>query len=57
MNDNAVVEIEFVNKREETVIAKCWEPTSRTARVEWYEVKQTIKIPTRELFTDRGTAG
>ena len=50
MNDNAVVEIKCVNKRDDTVIAKCWEPTSRTARVEWYEVKPTIEIPMRELF-------
>ena len=50
MSDNAVVEIECANKRDDTVIAKCLEPTSRKARVEEYKVKQTIEIPIRELF-------
>ena len=50
MNDNAVVEIEYVDKRNNTVIAKCWEPTSRMARVDWYKVKRNIEIPLQELF-------
>ena len=50
MTDNAVVEIKCVNKRDNTVIAKCREPTSRTARVVWYEVKKSIDLPLQELF-------
>ena len=33
-----------------TVIVKCWEPKSHTARVLWYEATKTIKIPIQELF-------
>ena len=50
MNDNAVVEIECVKKVDDAAIAKCWEPTSRTARVLWYEATKTIEILIQELF-------
>ena len=50
MTDTTVVEIECVNTAKNTVIARCWEPTPRMARVEWYEFKRTIVIPHQELF-------
>ena len=50
MNDNAGVEIECVNKVYGTVIVKCWESASRTARILWYEATKTIEILILELF-------
>ena len=45
-----MVEIECLNAENDTVIGRCWEPTSLTARAEWYKVKNTIEIPSQELF-------
>ena len=50
MNGNIVVEIEYLYKRNNTVIAKYWVASSQTARVLWYKVKKNIEIPLQEFF-------
>ena len=50
MADTPVVDVECVNTTNSTVIARCWEAISRTARVEWFEYKKTLEMPYEQLF-------
>ena len=53
LTDATVMEIICVDKRNDTVVIKCWKPSERMARTEWYEAQETMEIPYSGLFATK----
>ena len=47
------MEIICVDKWNDTEDIKCWKPSKRIARAEWYEAQETIEIPHSSLFATK----
>ena len=53
LTEATVMEIICVDQKNDTVVIKCWKPSERTARTEWYEAQETMEIPHSSLFATK----
>ena len=48
--ESTVIKVICVDHKNDTLVIRCWKPSARMARIEWYEAQKMMEVPHGSLF-------